>query len=345
MFTWILGKSNYTAKRSGIIVKYSKLTIQASMAALASLILMMSCVPIAGAEASRSQSASFLPTWMQTVETEQLNMNLNPFNNKLTRANSDLYADYMMRSGQESNDAIRNYMLERGRYLLTRQADRMESLQIEASMAMNQSEAAAQSSLFVYVDMTVVQEQVPAKISNNAVALSYTPKTNSVKINDKEKETKATSAASSMMFNDNLLAPKQEFVLKEIEVTATGYTAGIESTGKEPGHPEYGVTYSGVKVRRDYVSTIAADLKQFPIGSILYIPGYGYGIVADIGSAIKGKKIDLYFDTTQQVYDQWGKKNVDVQMIKKGDGKLTEKMLEQLNEAVMKHHMIPEQML
>ncbi|MFP3325350.1 hypothetical protein R0K05_20020, partial [Planococcus sp. SIMBA_160] len=45
---------------------------------------------------------------------------------------------------------------------------------------------------------------------------------------------------------------------RSIEMTATGYTSGIESTGKRPGHPEYGITYSGVKVKRDLYSTIAA---------------------------------------------------------------------------------------
>src|SRR6185312_15277556 len=79
------------------------------------------------------------------------------------------------------------------------------------------------------------------------------------------------------------------------KVVATGYTAGIESTGKEPGHPLYGITYSGVKVKRDLYSTIAADPKVFPLGTILFIPGYGYGVVADTGSAIKGNIIDLYF--------------------------------------------------
>src|SRR5699024_6775981 len=72
-------------------------------------------------------------------------------------------------------------------------------------------------------------------------------------------------------------------------VTATGYTAGKESTGKTPNHPLYGVTYSGVKVTRGTFSTIAADPDVFPIGTILYIPDYGYGVVADTGSAIKGK--------------------------------------------------------
>lgn len=109
-----------------------------------------------------------------------------------------------------------------------------------------------------------------------------------------------------------------------VEVVATGYYAGKESTGKDKNHPEYGVTYSGVKVVRDVnsFSTIAADPKVFPIGSILYIPGYGYGIVADTGSAIKGKKIDLYFETKDQVYKEWGKKKLNIFLVKKGVGKL-----------------------
>ncbi len=72
------------------------------------------------------------------------------------------------------------------------------------------------------------------------------------------------------------------------KVTATGYTAGAESTGKQPHHPDYGITYSGVKVKRDLYSTVAADPSVFPIGTILFIPDYGYGVVADTGSAIKG---------------------------------------------------------
>ncbi|AZS18387.1 murein transglycosylase [Paenibacillus lutimineralis] len=132
--------------------------------------------------------------------------------------------------------------------------------------------------------------------------------------------------------------------MKTVKVMATGYTAGYESTGKRPNHPEYGITYSGVKVRRDKntVSTIAADLKVFPLGTILYIPGYGYGVVADKGSAIKGKKIDLYFKTTKQVYKEWGKKEVEVQVIRKGNGKLTEAMLRELGEAMEVSKEIPE---
>lgn len=116
------------------------------------------------------------------------------------------------------------------------------------------------------------------------------------------------------------------------KVLATGYTAGVESTGKNPNDPQYGITYSGVKVKRDLYSTIAADTNVFPIGSILFIPGYGYGVVADTGSAIKGNRLDLYYETVNDVYEQWGKKSVEVYIVEVGKGKLTEKELTKLNE-------------
>lgn len=116
------------------------------------------------------------------------------------------------------------------------------------------------------------------------------------------------------------------------EVTATGYTAGVESTGKNPNDPQYGITYSGVKVKRDLYSTIAADTHVFPIGTILFIPGYGYGVVADTGSAIKGNRLDLYYKTVKDVYKQWGKKTLDVYVVEMGNGSISEEELTALNE-------------
>ncbi|ASN04885.1 3D domain-containing protein [Virgibacillus necropolis] len=112
---------------------------------------------------------------------------------------------------------------------------------------------------------------------------------------------------------------------------ATGYTAGIESTGKTPDHPRYGITFSGVQVKRDLYSTIAADLDVYPIGTIMWIPDYGFGVVADKGSAINGHKIDLYYHTVADVYEHWGKKEVEVYIVEMGDGSLTEEELKELN--------------
>lgn len=52
-----------------------------------------------------------------------------------------------------------------------------------------------------------------------------------------------------------------------------------------------GITSSGATVRQ---GSIAADPALYPYGTIMYIPGYGYGRVEDTGGAIKGQHIDLY---------------------------------------------------
>ncbi|WP_159882617.1 3D domain-containing protein [Paenibacillus puerhi] len=150
-----------------------------------------------------------------------------------------------------------------------------------------------------------------------------------------------STEASAQRQKDYKLFPRQDEDLSKlvaVEVTATGYYAGRESTGKNPGHPEYGVTFSGLKVSRDYgsLSTIAADPNVFPLGTVLYIPGYGYGVVADTGGAIKGNRIDLYFETKDQVYKEWGKKTLKVFVVKRGDGKITESMWKQLKEDWLK---------
>lgn len=146
----------------------------------------------------------------------------------------------------------------------------------------------------------------------------------------KPKEEVVAASAEATEQEHHLSAMSKNY--QTVEVVATGYYAGPESTGKKPDHPEYGITYSGLKVLRDSdaVSTIAADIDVFPLGTVLYIPGYGYGVVADIGSAVKGNVIDLYFDTIEDVYSEWGKKALDVFVIQYGEGKITMEMFEQL---------------
>ncbi|OIB04554.1 hypothetical protein AK95_13135 [Paenibacillus sp. LC231] len=55
--------------------------------------------------------------------------------------------------------------------------------------------------------------------------------------------------------------------------TLTAYTNGPESTGKNPGDPDYGVTVSGKQTKENW--TIAADPKVLPFGTKVYIDGVG----------------------------------------------------------------------
>jgi len=104
---------------------------------------------------------------------------------------------------------------------------------------------------------------------------------------------------------------------KILDVKATAYTASLADTGKAPGHPAFGITRTGIRARE---GVIAVDPRLIPLGTKVYVevPGaaadYGFAIAADIGSAIKGKLIDLYFDTTSQAL-RWGRRSVRIYIL------------------------------
>lgn len=81
---------------------------------------------------------------------------------------------------------------------------------------------------------------------------------------------------------------------------------------KNPGDS----TYSGRALNRDPngISTIAVDPTVIPLGSKVWIEDYGYAVAADIGTSIKGNKIDLYFDTYREACN-WGLRNKEVVII------------------------------
>lgn len=68
----------------------------------------------------------------------------------------------------------------------------------------------------------------------------------------------------------------------------------VIASGPQKGKPKkVGITASGTKA---HDGTIAADTRYFPFGTVMYVPGFGYGRVEDRGGAIKGYHIDLWFD-------------------------------------------------
>ena len=58
--------------------------------------------------------------------------------------------------------------------------------------------------------------------------------------------------------------------------------------------------------------TLAADTRYYPFGTRMHIPGYGWGVVEDRGSAIKGpSRLDLYYRSHSKALD-WGRRKVNV---------------------------------
>ena len=82
------------------------------------------------------------------------------------------------------------------------------------------------------------------------------------------------------------------------------------ASGPNKGKPKrVGITASGTRARK---GTIAADTRYYPYGTVMHIPGYGKGVVEDIGSAIQGPdRIDVYFPTRKRAL-KWGRQTLSV---------------------------------
>lgn len=96
----------------------------------------------------------------------------------------------------------------------------------------------------------------------------------------------------------------------DLKVTATAYTSGPESTGKRPGDPQYGLTFSGTRAREG--QTIAVDPRQIPLGSRVYIHELKeFRYAEDTGGAIRGNRIDIYMDEVSEAI-QWGMQEIHI---------------------------------
>ncbi|MBE3568549.1 MAG: DUF348 domain-containing protein [Bacillales bacterium] len=94
---------------------------------------------------------------------------------------------------------------------------------------------------------------------------------------------------------------------RELLVTATAYTANCSGCS--------GITATGIKIHSNSnMRIIAVDPGLIPLGSRVYVEGYGYAVAADTGGAIKGNRIDILMPS-QSAAAQWGRKQVKVQII------------------------------
>jgi 3D (Asp-Asp-Asp) domain-containing protein len=84
------------------------------------------------------------------------------------------------------------------------------------------------------------------------------------------------------------LTPENFNVADMKHLYATWYNAA--SSGKPATHPAYGITYTGVPVTRGIV---AVDPNVIPLGTRMFVPGYGFAVAADTGGGIIGDMIDL----------------------------------------------------
>ena len=102
-------------------------------------------------------------------------------------------------------------------------------------------------------------------------------------------------------------ASQQESNNQTLYVTATAYTAYCDGCS--------GVTRTGIDLRANpNQKVIAVDPNVIPLGSKVWVEGYGTAIAGDTGSAIKGKRIDLFIPSHEEAM-RYGVREVKIEVI------------------------------
>ena len=126
--------------------------------------------------------------------------------------------------------------------------------------------------------------------------------------------------------------PPDTAIKSRMKILVTGYCncgtcCGWRRNWWRLGRPEYdygpkkgtpkavGITARGTKARQ---GTIAADPSVLPFGTRLWVPGYGLGVVEDVGGAIKGRHIDLWFPS-HHAARLWGRRELIVDILRSED--------------------------
>ena len=90
---------------------------------------------------------------------------------------------------------------------------------------------------------------------------------------------------------------------EKLNCVATAYSGDrTTATGRAPVRNPSGI------------STIAVDPSFIPLGSKVYVEGYGYAIASDTGGAIKGNIIDLFLNSSSECWS-WGRRPVTVLIV------------------------------
>ena len=94
---------------------------------------------------------------------------------------------------------------------------------------------------------------------------------------------------------------------KEFYANASAYTAYCNGCS--------GITATGINLRANpSMKLIAVDPRVIPLGSKVWVEGYGYAIAGDTGGAIKGNRIDLHMPTKEAAYS-FGRRQVKIKVI------------------------------
>jgi 3D (Asp-Asp-Asp) domain-containing protein/uncharacterized coiled-coil protein SlyX len=128
------------------------------------------------------------------------------------------------------------------------------------------------------------------------------------KIKDLEKELAFKKANEGKAIAASTLPSTKSPQGRKVTVEATGYIATC-SEGCT------GITATGYNLAANpHAKVIAVDPNVIPLGTKVYVPGYGYAVAADTGGGINGHEIDVHFPSTHDAL-QWGRRTIEITIV------------------------------
>ncbi|MEC1953953.1 3D domain-containing protein, partial [Bacillus anthracis] len=100
---------------------------------------------------------------------------------------------------------------------------------------------------------------------------------------------------------------------RELRVVATAYTADPLENGYKAGDQVKSAMGHNLTANPN-MKLIAVDPSVIPLGSKVWVEGYGVAIAGDTGGAIKGNKIDVLMPD-KGTSSNWGRKTVTVKVL------------------------------
>lgn len=149
------------------------------------------------------------------------------------------------------------------------------------------------------------------KVTVNQVKSWNGLKSNTIRVNqvlkiNKPAAKKATAKKAPSKKAPAKKKPAKKAAYKTMTVRATAYTAKCKGCS--------GITATGINLKKNpNAKVISVDPKRIPLGSKVYVEGYGMAIAGDTGGAIKKNKIDLHMPTKKKALN-WGVRTVKIKV-------------------------------
>ncbi len=175
------------------------------------------------------------------------------------------------------------------------------------SAELSTTNAKLEESTTLVSELTVANEKL--KQEKQKLQGDYdTLKKNKAIAAEKAKQQSSSQPTNTVGKNKEIVVSRSnnQTATKTFYVKATAYTAYCAGCS--------GITATGINLRANPdLKVIAVDPRVIPLGSKVWVEGYGYAIAGDTGGAIKGNKVDLFMPSKTDAY-AWGRRTVQIKV-------------------------------